>query len=44
MPNNKALLIGINKYTLPGNDLDGCLQDVADMTAVLKDRFRFPCL
>ena len=28
---NKALLIGINDYPLPGNDLRGCINDIEDM-------------
>jgi hypothetical protein len=28
---NKALLVGINDYPLPGNDLRGCINDIADM-------------
>jgi hypothetical protein len=28
---NKALLVGINDYPLPGNDLRGCINDLVDM-------------
>ncbi len=28
---NKALLVGINDYPLPGNDLRGCINDIEDM-------------
>lgn len=28
---NKALLVGINDYPLPGNDLRGCINDLLDM-------------
>ena len=28
---NKALLVGINDYPLPGNDLRGCINDLEDM-------------
>ena len=28
---NKALLVGINDYPLPGNDLSGCINDIVDM-------------
>ena len=28
---NKALLVGINDYPLPGNDLRGCINDIVDM-------------
>jgi hypothetical protein len=31
----RALLIGINKYLIPGADLRGCVNDVHDLTAVL---------
>jgi hypothetical protein len=31
----RALLIGINKYVIPGADLRGCVNDVADMSGVL---------
>lgn len=31
----KALLIGINKYQLPGNDLQGCINDVQDLRSIL---------
>ncbi|HEY0876215.1 MAG TPA: caspase family protein [Vicinamibacterales bacterium] len=33
----RALLIGINKYLVPGADLRGCVNDVRDMTAVLTE-------
>jgi hypothetical protein len=33
----RALLIGINKYLIPGADLRGCVNDVADMSAVLTE-------
>ncbi len=33
----RALLIGINKYRVPGADLRGCLNDVTDMRAALID-------
>lgn len=31
----RALLIGINKYQIPGADLRGCVNDVKDLSAVL---------
>ena len=31
----RALLIGINKYLIPGADLRGCVNDVADLSAAL---------
>ena len=37
----KALLIGINHYQIPGNDLRGCVNDVKSMTATLKKYFGF---
>jgi len=33
----RALLIGVNKYLIPGSDLRGCVNDVADMSAVLTE-------
>ena len=33
----RALLIGINKYLIAGADLRGCVNDVADLTAVLTE-------
>ena len=33
----RALLIGINKYVIPGADLRGCVNDVEDMSAVLTE-------
>ena len=32
----KAVLIGVNRYRVPGADLRGCVNDVKNMTAVLK--------
>lgn len=31
----RALLIGINKYLIPGSDLRGCVNDVRDLSAAL---------
>ena len=31
----RALLIGVNKYLIPGADLRGCVNDVVDLSAVL---------
>lgn len=31
----RALLIGINKYQIPGSDLRGCVNDVKDLSAAL---------
>ncbi len=33
----RALLIGINKYLIPGADLRGCVNDVRDLRAVLTE-------
>ena len=33
----RALLIGINKYLIPGADLRGCVNDVADLSAALTE-------
>lgn len=37
----RALLIGINKYRVPGADLRGCINDVKDMRAALIDYCAF---
>lgn len=37
----RALLIGINRYALPGADLRGCVNDVEDMGKVLVEEFGF---
>lgn len=33
----RALLIGINKYVIPGSDLRGCVNDVLDLSEVLTE-------
>jgi hypothetical protein len=38
----KALLVGINRYPDPGNELKGCVNDVRQMAETLKSRFGFP--
>ena len=38
----KALLVGINRYPDPGNELKGCVNDVRQMADTLKRRFGFP--
>ena len=38
----KALLVGINRYPDPGNDLKGCVNDVRQMAETLKSRCGFP--
>ncbi len=37
----KALLIGINHYQIPGNDLRGCVNDVKSMQTTLKKYYGF---
>ena len=37
----KALLIGINKYQIPGADLRGCVNDVKDLSAALVEFYGF---
>ncbi len=37
----KALLVGVNKYCLPGCDLKGCVNDVTNMRDVLLKYFGF---
>jgi len=36
---NKALLVGINKY--PGNELNGCVNDVQEMAGFLTTKCNF---
>ena len=38
---NKALLIGINRYKIPGADLRGCVNDVNNLKAALLKHFSF---
>jgi hypothetical protein len=38
----KALLVGINRYLDPGNDLKGCVNDVRQMAETLESRYGFP--
>jgi len=38
---NKALLVGINKYKIPGSDLSGCVNDVTNIRDVLFKYFGF---
>jgi hypothetical protein len=38
----RALLVGINRYPDPGNELKGCVNDVRQMSDTLKIRFGFP--
>ena len=37
----RALLIGINKYQIPGADLRGCVNDVKDLAAALVEFYGF---
>ena len=37
----KAVLIGINRYRIPGADLRGCVNDVRNMQAVLNEYYGF---
>ncbi len=37
----RALLIGINKYQIPGADLRGCVNDVKDLSAALTEFYGF---
>lgn len=37
----KALLIGINKYRIPGADLRGCVNDVKNMKKALQEHYGF---
>ncbi|MFO0775684.1 MAG: caspase family protein [Nitrospiraceae bacterium] len=38
----RAVLIGINKYQVPGADLRGCVNDVKNMAGVLTTYYGFP--
>ncbi|MBK5102234.1 MAG: caspase family protein, partial [Desulfobacteraceae bacterium] len=38
---NRALLVGINKYRIPGADLNGCVNDVTNVRDVLLKHFAF---
>jgi len=40
-PTKKALLVGINKYQIPGNDLNGCVNDVENMYNLLRNTYNF---
>ncbi len=37
----RAVLIGINKYQVPGSDLNGCVNDVKNLSSVLKTYYGF---
>lgn len=38
---NKALLVGVNKYRLPGSDLQGCANDTTNVRDILLKYFGF---
>ena len=38
---HKALLVGINRYQVPGADLRGCVNDVKNVESMLKKHFDF---
>lgn len=38
---NKALLVGVNKYQLPGADLQGCVNDVTNVRDILLKYYGF---
>ncbi|MBF0119207.1 MAG: caspase family protein, partial [Desulfobacterales bacterium] len=38
---NKALLVGINKYKIPGSDLCGCINDVTNIRDILLKFYGF---
>ncbi|MBT9164875.1 MAG: hypothetical protein DDT23_00886 [candidate division WS2 bacterium] len=37
----RALLVGINKYKIPGSDLNGCVNDVTNVRDILLKYFGF---
>ena len=37
----RAVLIGINKYQMPGADLQGCVNDVKNLSEALKTYYGF---
>ncbi len=38
--NNKALLVGINAYPNPNNNLRGCINDVVDMENFITSKYK----
>jgi metacaspase-1 len=38
----RAVLVGVNRYRIPGADLRGCVNDVINMQKVLTQRYGFP--
>ena len=42
----KALIVGVNKYKLPGSDLQGCVNDATNVRDILLKYYGFttnPC-
>lgn len=39
---SKALLVGVNRYKLPGSDLQGCVNDVTNIRDILLKYYGFP--
>ena len=37
----RALLVGVNKYKIPGSDLNGCVNDVTNIRDILLKYFGF---
>ena len=37
----RAVLIGINRYQIPGADLSGCVNDVKNLSEALKTYYGF---
>jgi hypothetical protein len=37
----RAVLIGVNRYRMPGSDLRGCINDIKNMQATLTQRYGF---
>ena len=37
----RALLVGLNKYKIPGSDLNGCVNDVTNIRDILLKYFGF---
>jgi len=37
----RTVLIGINKYQIPGSDLNGCVNDVKNLSSALKTHYGF---
>jgi hypothetical protein len=37
----KALIVGVNRYSMPGNDLRGCVNDALTMAKLLTEHYQF---